>query len=184
MILFEMVAGNPPFGRIKDPLSAGAQIAGDFHQAAPDVRDEAPEQVRSGLSSAFAGVIARGLRKKPAERFQTTDEFASALYSCLVDAGEGSYSTFISYRVFSEKLHAQLLHEVLNNSVTPEGHRVINYLDVKRLVPGENWEQASSLPQLGSICTSKADVEINWTGIFSGPFELSRRTSPGPNQNR
>jgi len=34
------------------------------------------------------------------------------------------FSTFISYRVFSEKIHAMLLHEVLNNTVTPSGHRV------------------------------------------------------------
>ena len=29
-----------------------------------------------------------------------------------MDAGEGAYSTFISYRGHSEKVHAQLLHEV------------------------------------------------------------------------
>jgi hypothetical protein len=30
--------------------------------------------------------------------------------------------------------HAMLLYEVLNNTITPAGHRVIVYLDVKRLV--------------------------------------------------
>jgi hypothetical protein len=36
---------------------------------------------------------------------------------------------------------------VLNNTVTPAGHRVINYLDVKRLVSGEDWEQVNPEPQ-------------------------------------
>ena len=31
--------------------------------------------------------------------------------------------------------------QVLNNTVTPAGHRVINYLDVTRLVAGQDWEQ-------------------------------------------
>ena len=39
-----------------------------------------------------------------------------------------------------------LLYEVLNNTITPAGHRVIVYLDVKRLVlPFE--------PYLNFLCT-------------------------------
>jgi hypothetical protein len=67
-------------------------------------------------------------------RFQTVDEMATALHGCLVQRGEEMYSAFISYRVFSEKFHAHLLYEVLNNTITPGGHRVIVYLDAKRLV--------------------------------------------------
>jgi hypothetical protein len=51
-----------------------------------------------------------------------------------VTRGETVYSAFISYRVFSEKYHALSLYEALNNTTTPGGHRVIVYLDVKRLV--------------------------------------------------
>jgi len=76
---------------------------------------------------------------------------ASTLYACLVDGGEEAYSTFISYRVFSEKFHAMLLHEALNNTVTPAGHRVINYLDVKRLVSAQDWEQGFSRGLLKSL---------------------------------
>ncbi|KAJ1484666.1 hypothetical protein T484DRAFT_1796356, partial [Baffinella frigidus] len=75
----------------------------------------------------------------------------SALYGCLVDAKERVYSTFISYRVFSEKIHATLLHEVLNNTVTPGGHRVVNYLDSQRLVKGEDWEKGFSQGLLNSL---------------------------------
>ncbi len=32
------------------------------------------------------------------------------------------------------QMHANLLYEVLNNTITPAGNRVIVYLDVKRLV--------------------------------------------------
>jgi predicted kinase len=103
-------------------------------ETAPDVRDRAPEHVRAGISSAFAAVIARGLEKRMEARFQTVDEMATALHGCLVQRGEEMYSAFISYRVFSEKFHAHLLYEVLNNTITPGGHRVIVYLDAKRLV--------------------------------------------------
>ena len=44
-------------------------------------------QVRAGLSSAFAAVLAKGLQKRAGRRFQTGDEMASTLYACLVDGG-------------------------------------------------------------------------------------------------
>ncbi|KAJ1488146.1 hypothetical protein T484DRAFT_1784367 [Baffinella frigidus] len=136
IMLFELVTGSPPFPNVRDAVAAGAVIAGDMDAPVPDVRDIAPE-IRSGLSSMFAKALAEGLE--------------NALYSCLVDTGEESYSTFICYRVFSQKFHAMLLHEVLNNTITPGGHRVINYLDVKRLVPGEDWEIGFSRGLLNSL---------------------------------
>ena len=42
-------------------------------------------------------------------------------------------------------MHAALLYDALNNTVTPAGHRVIAYLDVRRLVKGEDWEQVASV---------------------------------------
>mmetsp|Transcript_46222 Transcript_46222/g.110162 ORF Transcript_46222/g.110162 Transcript_46222/m.110162 type:complete len:996 (-) Transcript_46222:84-3071(-) len=150
MTLFELVAGKLPFDRNLDAVQMGAVIAGDMEQPVADVRDVAPEEVRAGLSSAFAAVLATGLEKRADRRFQTADSMASTLYSCMVDGGEGSYSTFISYRVASEKFHAALLHEALNNTVTPAGHRVINYLDVKRLVSSD-WEKGFSQGLLKSL---------------------------------
>ena len=152
IMLFELVTGALPFPHIRscDAVSAGAVIAGDMDTPVPDVRDVAHE-VRSGLSSMFAKALAEGLEKYALKRPQTADDFASALYSCLVDTGEEAYSTFICYRVFSQKFHAMILHEVLNNTITPAGHRVINYLDVKRLVPGEDWEIGFSRGLLNSL---------------------------------
>ena len=131
--LFELVSGSLPFECLSVML-AFASIAGNMDEKAPDVRDRAPEHVRSDISSAFAAVIAKGLEKKAVNRFRTVDEMATALHGCLVQRGEEMYSAFISYRVFSERFHALLLYEVLNNTITPGGVRVIVYLDAKRLV--------------------------------------------------
>jgi hypothetical protein len=57
-----------------------------------------------------------------------------------VEQGEALYSVFISYRVASERFHAALLYELLNNTITPAGHRVIVFLDSRRLVKGAAWE--------------------------------------------
>ena len=151
MTLFELVAGKLPFEDVLDAVVAGAVIAGDMDQAVADVRDLASEEVRAGISSSFADVLVKGLQKRAECRTQTADELAGNLHSCLVDGGEASYSTFISYRIFSEKCHAVLLHDVLNNTVTPGGHRVINYLDARRLVSGEDWEQGFSRGLLNSL---------------------------------
>ena len=50
----------------------------------PDVRDIAPEAVRANISSAFAAVLTKGLRKRVEERYSTLDEMATELYGCLV----------------------------------------------------------------------------------------------------
>ena len=172
MTLFELVAGKLPFDGVLDAVAAGAVIAGDMDQAVADVRDVASEEVRAGLSSSFADVIAKGLHKRSESRIQTADELAGSLHSCLVDGGEASYSTFISYRVFSEHVHAALLHEVLNNTTTPAGHRVINYLDVKRLVSGEDWQQGFSRGLLNSLVALpliSAGVLDPMTKLTGGP---------------
>ena len=174
MTLFELVAGKLPFEGVLDAVVAGAVIAGDLDQAVADVRDVASEEVRAGLSSSFADVLAAGLRKRAELRIQTADDFAGSLHSCLVDGGEASYSTFISYRVFSQKLHAMLLHDVVNNTVTPAGHRVINYLDVKRLVAGEDWQHGFSHGLLNSLVALpllSAGVLEPMTKLTGGPAD-------------
>uniref|UniRef100_A0A7S0QIL7 non-specific serine/threonine protein kinase n=1 Tax=Cryptomonas curvata TaxID=233186 RepID=A0A7S0QIL7_9CRYP len=148
--LFQLASGMLPF-ESSTPLLASISIAAELDVKAPDVRDVAPEHQRAGISSSFASVIAKGLEKRLKNRFQSMDEYATALHGCLVQRGEEMYSAFISYRVFSEKFHAMLLYDVLNNTRTPGGHRVIVYLDVKRLVKGEDWEEGFSLGLLNSL---------------------------------
>ncbi len=148
--LFQLVTGDVPFTE-QSAAALSVAIAGDLDKPSPDVRDRAPELVRSNISSAFASVISKGMEKRIEKRYQTIDEFASDLHGCLVQRGESLYSAFISYRVFSQKYHAMMLYDVLNNTTTPAGHRVIVYLDVKRLVKGEDWEDGFSSGLLNSL---------------------------------
>ena len=148
--MFHLASGKLPFN---EPTVAGlsAAIAGDLDRPSPDVRDWAPEEVRATTSTPFAAVIAKGMEKRIGNRYASLDDLASDLHSCLVKRGESMYSVFISYRVFSQKYHATVLYDVLNNTTTPGGHRVIGYLDVKRLVKGEDWEEGFSRGLLNSL---------------------------------
>ena len=148
--MFHLVSGKLPFDA-RTPLAASVNIAGDMDAKPPDVREAVPEELRANISSAFAEVLKKGLEKKIENRYQTISMFQKALHGCLVQKGEEMYSAFISYRVFSEKYHASLLYDALNNSVTPAGHRVIVYLDAKRLVKGEGWEEGFSLGLMNSL---------------------------------
>ena len=148
--LFHLTSGQLPFDA-PTSMAASISIAGDLDAPPPDVRDAAPEEMRANISSGFAAVIARGMQKRVEHRFATADEMSTALYGCLVSRGETVYSAFISYRVFSEKYHALALYEALNNTTTPGGHRVIVYLDVKRLVKGEDWEEGFASGLLNSL---------------------------------
>jgi len=147
--IFHLVAGRLPFE--VSSVAAAASLIGDMTKPTPDIRDCVSEEKRSTISQAFAQVLAKGLEKDPRKRYQTVDDMATDLYGCLVSRGEGVYTAFISYRVASEKFHAQLLYQLLNNTVTPAGNRVIVYLDVKRLVKGEDWEQGFALGLLNSL---------------------------------
>lgn len=148
--LFHLVSGRLPFTE-QTTAALSAAIAGDLDAPPPDVRDCVPEDVRSSISTAFSAVISKGIARRLDDRYASIDEFASDLHGCLVKRGEGLYSAFISYRVFSQKYHAMLLYDVLNNTTTPAGHRVIVYLDVKRLVKGEDWEEGFSSGLLNSL---------------------------------
>ena len=148
--LFHLVSGTLPFAE-QTAAALAVAIASDLDKPSPDIRDCSPENVRSGISSVFAAVILKGMEKRLEKRYHSIDEFASDLHGCLVQKGEGLYSAFISYRVFSQKYHAMLLYDVLNNTTTAAGHRVIVYLDVKRLVKGEDWEEGFSNGLLNSL---------------------------------
>jgi len=109
--LFHLASGRLPFP-CSSPLEATLAIAGDMNQPPPDVRDAAPDELRASISGAFAEALKVGLQKDRAKRYESADDFASALHACLVDLGEGEYSVFISYRSASEKYHAEMLYQV------------------------------------------------------------------------
>ena len=137
--LFHLASGRLPF-ECPNPMAAFIAIAQDLNAPPPDVRDAAPEGLRSIISSSFATTLKRGLERRLDARLSCADELASALHDCLVEQGEALYTVFISYRVASERFHAALLYELLNNTITPAGHRVIVVLDSRRLVKGAAWE--------------------------------------------
>ena len=148
--LFHVTSGKLPF-EAPDVITASIQIGSNLDLPPPDVRDFAPETVRADISTAFAKVVSKGMEKRIVNRYRNVDEMATALHGCLVSSGENMYSAFISYRVFSERYHAMMLYEVLNNTITPMGNRVIVYLDVKRLVKGEDWEEGFSQGLMNSL---------------------------------
>ncbi len=148
--LFHLVSGSLPFTE-QTTAALAVVIASDLDKPSPDIRDCCPENVRSNISSAFAAVIRKGMEKRLENRYHSIDDFASDLHGCLVQKGESLYSAFISYRVFSQKYHAMLLYDVLNNTTTAAGHRVIVYLDVKRLISGQDWEEGFSNGLLNSL---------------------------------
>ncbi|WP_242395580.1 protein kinase domain-containing protein [Anaeromyxobacter oryzisoli] len=69
-LLYELVAGRPPF-TAPSPM---AVVAAHLHEAPPPLLDVAP-----GTSRAFAEIVHRALQKRPADRFQSADEFRAAL---------------------------------------------------------------------------------------------------------
>lgn len=71
VILFEMLAGRPPF----DAPSATAIALKHVRETPPDIRDMRPE-----TPPALAGLVAQSLAKDPQERPQNASEFAASLF--------------------------------------------------------------------------------------------------------
>jgi serine/threonine-protein kinase len=78
IVLFEAVAGRPPFSG----PSAAAVIDMQQHHNPPDLHDLRPD-----VSPQLAAVVARALEKRPAERWQTADEMRHALLPYTLAAG-------------------------------------------------------------------------------------------------
>ena len=149
--MFELVTACLPFHSESDLLWSFA-VAGNMDEKAPDVLDVLPEGRRSTFDHNLGKVISRALKKHLGERYGSADEMHEAVYACLIERGEASYSAFISYRVASEAPLARLLFDELNHSITPGGHRVTVYWDAHRLVKGEDWEAGFTSGLLKSLC--------------------------------
>ena len=90
VVLYEMLTGRVPFRGETDVAVAMQHVSA----APPNPRTLAP-----GISEALAGVVMRALSKDPADRFQTTDEFAVALRrarrGAQGSAGAGAGAAFV-----------------------------------------------------------------------------------------
>ena len=78
IVLFEAMAGRPPFSG----PSAAAVIDMQQHHEPPDLHD-----LRRDVPPALATVVARALKKRPAERWQTADDMRQALLPYSLAAG-------------------------------------------------------------------------------------------------
>ena len=147
--LFHITTGKLPFD-CPDAMTAALNIARDMDSSPPDVRDYASDSENLKISSELASVISKGMQKRIQNRFRSVDEMATALHGCLVSTGDLFYSAFISYQGASERYHALMLYDVLNNTITPAGRRVIVYLDFKRL-ESEDWEESLAAGLMNSL---------------------------------
>jgi serine/threonine kinase PknH len=73
-VLYECVTGSPPYQADGSGALASAHLMNPIPQ---------PSQLRSGLSSAFDDVIARGMAKDPQERYATAGGLALAAHEAL-----------------------------------------------------------------------------------------------------
>ena len=80
-VLFEMLAGQPPF------VAATADALFRAHLTAPARR---VTELRPDVPPALSDVIARGLAKAPADRFETATAFAEAIAAAASASGAGS----------------------------------------------------------------------------------------------
>jgi serine/threonine protein kinase len=96
VILYEMIAGRPPF------TAAGAKemVRQHIYDPVPP-----PRQFRSELSELTENVILKALSKRPHERFPTCSDFADAFAQAI--AGRGLQRLEKSTRI-PEELHARI----------------------------------------------------------------------------
>ena len=149
--MFELVTASLPFKSDSEFLWSFA-IAGNMLENAPNILDNVPEHRKSTFDFRLSEVIDKALKKQVTFRYACADEMHDAVYRCLIERGEASYSAFISYRVASEAPFARLLFDELNHSITPAGHRVTVFWDAHRLVKGEDWEHGFASGLLNSLC--------------------------------
>jgi serine/threonine protein kinase len=82
VMLYELIAGRAPFLETESIALAYAHV----HRAAPPLPtlDPAPA---TAVRERLARALERGLAKKPGDRFESADAFATELRACLLDAG-------------------------------------------------------------------------------------------------
>lgn len=83
--LFELIGGRPPY-RLESNKSLTAKMNSHLFHAIPDI-----QEVRKEVPEGLAGIIRRGLSKKPEERFQTPQELVFAISPYCVGANLCSY---------------------------------------------------------------------------------------------
>jgi len=97
-VLFELLAGRPPFGRDDGGTRSRAMVLRSVRSEAP----AAPSRLVAGLAPELDWIVLRALRKDPSERYASAAELARDLRAFLVGdpllaAPEGAMYRFRSY---------------------------------------------------------------------------------------
>ena len=155
--LFEMVSGRPPF----EADSAMSTLLMHLNDPVPNISDLNPN-----VPPMLKAIIEKALAKSPADRFQSTDELASALQGVLSNAAEPApEATFIETTAAAPE--ATFIEETPMADMTPEGTFIE---EVEPAAP-----QAATIP---SPTVSTADTAAS-------PSQTTHRTpapaSKGPN---
>jgi serine/threonine protein kinase len=149
--LFVLATGTLPF----QPGSSqdwGNAISGNMEEKAPNLLERINAGKSSELDHSLALVVAKALEKKIMMRYSSADEMYGAVFGCLVEHDNASYSVFLSYRAESDAPLALLLFDELNHSKTPGGHRVAVYLNTYGGHVQSDWDTHITKGLLHSIC--------------------------------
>eukprot|EP01051_Picozoa_sp_SAG22_P008912 SAG22_NODE_708_length_7748_cov_3.772650_2_plen_787_part_00 len=167
VMLFRLLTGVLPFAPGQtDVLLIRQEVTG--FRPAPDVQAAAPSgQV---ISSGVAGFVARSLRKRPEDRFQSAAEMQHALYAALVQSDAARYGGFISYRVRADAALALALHGAASQEAGPGGPVV--YLDRVALVDGARWDRGF----LGGLGRTDVFVPLVTLAALEPLFEIGEST--------
>jgi len=125
-------------------------------------------QARAELSDPFCQALARALKKRTRDRFQSASEFEAVLRKSVGLRGDPLYNVFISYQAASDKVQARMIYDALHGSMTSGGIPVTVYLDQRRLSDGEDWE----ICWAEGLLNSRVFVPIISTAAVSSFAEL------------
>lgn len=150
--MFYMLTGKLPFAngeqKMAKIMSAVCSVA-----EAPDLRDF--EDCGNGnIGDKVAEVVARAMRKDPAERFESAGDMLEAIVEAMCRRGYAHYDVMLSYRAVSEGPLAQLIFKRMSqeritlSNGTSRHIRV--FLDKARLEDGERWDDGFVIDGIAS----------------------------------
>ncbi len=159
-VLFECLTGSPPY----ESDSAGVLVSAHLMESIPQ-----PSVKRSGIPRAFDGVIARGMAKKPEDRYRSAGDLARAAHDALTNPDQTQAVNILRHG---------------EESTLPGLKGALNTLPPARPAPARN-----PAPDSGPIprAAPPAPHQPQWAGPppqFAGPPPFGHGHLPAPPRNR